>query len=83
MYWCNLVGKPRREGELWYTPSSPKELVKVPTHLLLLAGFDGPLAREPKGALQKGAMKKDAFVISAVVRDDIEQELAVRALYEE
>ena len=44
-FWWNLVGKVGAAPH-YYTPSTPRVRVKVPTHLLLLAGFDTPAAQQ-------------------------------------
>jgi hypothetical protein len=80
-YWLNLVGKPGRAPH-YYTPSDPKECVRLPTHLLLLAGFDAPAATRRKGAGSSNAnaaAAKGGVEIAADVHDDLLQEIGVRA----
>jgi hypothetical protein len=80
-FWFNLVGKAGRAPH-YYTPSQPRVRVKVPTHLLLAAGFDAPAAVRRSGAGSSNANSAAAqggVVVSADVHDDILQESAVRA----
>ena len=80
-YW-NPVGS-INSRPLWMTPSSPPIRRKVPTHLLLIAGFSMPLASGAKSKMQRDAVAKHARVLTEAVLDDINQELAVRATWEE
>ena len=80
-FWFNLVGKAGRAPH-YYTPSQPRVRVRVPTHLLLAAGFDAPTAMRRSGAGSSNANAAAAqggVVVSADVHDDILQESAVRA----
>ena len=80
-FWWNLVGKPGK-GTHYYTPSEPKVRVRVPTHLLLLAGFDVSPAMPKRGAGSanaKAAVAKGGVLVGQDVHDDILQEIAVRA----
>ena len=65
------------------TPSSPPIQRKVPTHLLLLAGFAMPLATDAKTKMQRDAIAMHARVLTEDVLDDIDQEVAVRASWDE
>lgn len=80
-YW-NVVGSPVSRP-LWMTASDPPIRRKVPTHLLLLTGFSMPLGSNAKTQLHRAAVAKHARVLTEAVLDDIDQELAVRALWEE
>ncbi len=80
-YW-NIVGSPRSRP-LWMTASIPPIRRKVPTHLLLLASFAMPIATGAKTKMQRDAVAMHARVVTEDVLDDIDQEVAVRASWEE
>ena len=77
-FYYNIVFAPSKKP-LMYTPSSPPIRVRVPTHLLLIAGFSTPLAPPGKSVQHRAAVAKGAVIIGDHLHDDILQELAVRA----
>lgn len=84
-FWYNLVGR-TGSAPHYYTASSPKVRVKVPTHLLLLSPVDVSKAVRRHGAGSSNAnaaAARDGVVVERDVVDDILQEIAVRARLEE
>ena len=55
----------------------------LPVGLLLLAGFAMPIATDAKTKMQRDAVAMHARVLTEDVLDDIDQEVAVRASWEE
>ena len=79
-FFYNLAFKPDRKPRLW-TPMNPPTKYIIPTHLLLVAGFEMPRAPplpEKASVQHRSAVAKGAVVLADDVHDDALQELTVR-----